>query len=286
MRGGSLSHDKVIQLLNGYFVPVYISYDAHDQGDAPEADKREWRRIYYDANTKLKRSGIVHVYILAPTDGEVIESIDIGTATVPEKLLARLEPVVQKLKTAEGKPLVKPAPQSHPPKAAADSLVMHLAARSYKGTWNEFPVENWTVLSPAEAAKLLPAGDVMVGQSWELDKEVTAKFLTNFLPNGFNYASYHKVTIQEQSLKATVVSVEKGVVRARLEGNLKLKHKTLNFQVSPPADAEEFAQMPLAGYLDFESGKKPQLRAVRLLADRATARDGEVVYAVGVRSVP
>src|SRR5262249_42736502 len=153
----------------------------------------------------------------------VIESIDIGTAVVPEKLLARLQPVVRQLKTAEGKPVVKPTPQSCPPACAADSLVLHVAGRSYKGTWNEFPVESWTVLNRAEAVKLLPTGDVAAGKSWELDKEITAKFLTNFVPNGFSYASYHKTSIMEQALKATVVSVQDGVVRARLEGRLRLK---------------------------------------------------------------
>ena len=265
MRSGSLSHDKVIRLLNGYFVPVYISHDAHENGNAPEADKKEWQRIYHEANAKLKRSGSVHVYILAPRDGEVIESIDIGTATDPDKLLARLEPVVRKLKTVEGKPVVKPTPQSSPPKSAVGSLVLHLVARSTKGTWNEFPVENWTVLDRGEVVKLLPGGDVTVGHSWELDKAVTARFLKDFLPNGFHYASYHAVTIGEQSLRATVVSTENGVSRARLEGKLKLKHKTLNFRTNPPTDAEEFAEVPLEGYLDFDIGKR-QVRAIRLLA--------------------
>jgi hypothetical protein len=276
----------VIQLLNSCFVPVYISHDAHETGDAPAEEKKEWRRIYHEATTKLKRSGTVHVYILAPTDAAVIESIDIGTATAPDKLVARLEAVVQNLKTTEGKPVVAPAPQSCPPPCEAGSLVLHLAARSYKGTWNEFPVENWTVLSPAEAAKLTPGGDVAVGKSWEIDREVSAKFLTNFVPNGFNYAAYHKVTILEQSLKATVVSIEKGIVRARLEGKLMLKHKTLNFGVRPPADAEELAEMPLAGYIDFAPGAKQPVRALRLLADRATARGGAVEYAVALRSAP
>ena len=285
MRGGSLSHDKVIRLLNGYFVPVYISHDAHENGDAPEADKKEWQRIYHEANAKLKRSGSVHVYILAPRGGEVIESIDIGTATDPDKLLARLEPVVRKLKTVEGKPVVKPEPQSSPPKSAAGSLVLHLVARSSKGTWNEFPVENWTVLDRGEVVKLLPERDVKVGDSWELDKAITARFLKDFLPNGFNYASYHAVTIGEQSLRATVVSTENGVTRARLEGKLRLKHKTLNFRTNPPTDAEESAVMPLEGYLEFDPGKR-QLRAIRLLADRATARDGAVEYAVALRSIP
>jgi hypothetical protein len=275
----------VIQLLNDYFIPVYISHDAHEKGDAPAEDKKAWRRIYHEANAKLKRSGSVHVYILGPPDNAVIESIDIGTATQPEKLYARLEAVVRKLGTPRGKPVVKPSPQSCPPPSAEDSFVLHLAARASKGTWNEFPVENWTVLRRAEAMKLAPAGDVKVGTTWELNKDVTSRFLTNFLPNGFNYASYHKTTIEEQSLKATVVSVDKGIARARIEGKLKLKHKTLNFNVSPAAPIDQFAQMPIVGYIDFEPGKQ-HVRSLRLLADKATARDGQVEYAVGLRSMP
>ena len=283
MRSGSLSQDKVIQLLNSSFVPVYISYEAHDSGDAPDAEKKEWQRIYHEATTRLHRSGTVHVYILAPATNEVIESIDIGTATMPEKLLARLEAVVQTLKTPPGPPMVKPAPQSRAPKCEAGSLVLHLAARAYKGTWNEFPVENWTVLSRAETARLLPPGDVAGGKSWELDKEVTARFLTNFLPNGFHYAAYQKVAVLEQSITATVVSLENGVALARLDGKLKLKHDTLDFHVSPPARVAQFAQMPLTGYIEFEPAKL-HIRALRVLADRATARDDSVEYAVALQS--
>jgi hypothetical protein len=265
-------------------VPVYISYEAHEHGDAAKTDKKEWQRIYHEANAKLKRSGTVHVYILAPADGEVIESIDVGTAVFPEKLLARLSAVIDKLKTPKGKPVVAPVPQSCPPKCDAGALVLHLAARSYKGTWNEFPVENWTALSAGEAGKLLPTGNIAAGGTWELDKAVTAKFLKHCLPNGFDYAGYHKVTIIEQSLQATVLSLKNGVARARLDGKLKLKHKTLNFQKNPPVEAHEFAQMPLTGYLDFEPGKQ-KVQAFRLLADPATAREGAVVYAVAVRSI-
>jgi hypothetical protein len=227
----------------------------------------------------------VHVYILAPADGEVIESIDIGTATMPEKLLARLNTVVEKLKTPEGKPVVKPGPQSAPPRSGPDALVLHLAARSFKGTWNEFPVENWIVFSQKEAANLLPAGDAAVGKSWEMDRDLSARFLTQFLPNGYAYASHHKVEIVEQALKATVVSLEKGVARARLDGALKLKHKSLNFNVRPPADVEDIAEMTLVGFMDFEPARQ-RILTFHLLADKATARKGQVEYAVGVRSLP
>jgi hypothetical protein len=160
---------------------------------------------------------------------------------------------------------------------------LHTVARSYQGTWNEFPVESWTVLSPAEAGNLLPADAVKVGQSWQLDKDITARFLTTFLPNGYGYATYHKIQIVQQELRATVVSVDKGIAQARVEGVLKLKHKSRNFNVSPPGDTEEIAQMPLVGFIDF-AVKKKQVHAFRLLADKATSRNGQVVYAVALAS--
>ncbi len=62
MRGGSLSHDKVIDLLNAFFVPVYISHEAHEKGDAPEADKKEWHRIYREAKEIRNRPAVWIIY--------------------------------------------------------------------------------------------------------------------------------------------------------------------------------------------------------------------------------
>jgi len=43
--------------------------------------------------------------------------------------------------------------------------------------------------------------------------------------------------------------------------------------------------MAIVGHIDFEPDKR-YVRSLRLLADKATARDGEVEYAVGLRSIP
>ncbi len=262
-------------------MPVYISYEAHDTGDAPAEEKKEWRRIYAEANKVLKRSGLVHVYVLAPADGKVIESVDVGTATQPAKLLARLEAVVSALGTKPGKALVPPAPQSRPPAHEAGALVLHLSARSAKGTWNEFPVENWVVLGKDQWSKLLPPRGTRVGESWELDKTVAATFLKDFLPNGYAYASNKKVAIVEQSLRGTIAS-RGDAVRARLEGTLKLRHTSRDH--FPVVETIDVAEMKLVGYLDWGADRK-QVRSLRLLADKASARKGQVEYSVGVRSV-
>jgi hypothetical protein len=211
----------------------------------------------------------------------VIESVDIGTATQPAKLLARLEKVVASLRTPAGKPVVAPAPQSRPPAHDADALVLHVAARSSKGTWNEFPVESWVVLGRDQWQRLLPSKKPAIGQTWELDKKAASAFLQHFLPNGFAYASNKKVTIIDQSLRGKITATGE-VVRARLEGKLKLQHVSRDSH--PVVETTDIAEMALVGYLDFPPDRS-RIRALRLLADKASARKGYVQYAVAVRSV-
>src|SRR5258708_18347661 len=110
----------------------------------------------------------------------------------------------ERQRRAKAKRRVKRGPESGPPQHEPDSLVLHLAARSYKGTWNEFPVENWFVLSRNEAAKLLPAGEVAVGQLAEFREEKTSSLLTRCLPDGFAYPRHTKHRNVEQSLTATL----------------------------------------------------------------------------------
>ena len=59
LRGGSLSHDKVIDLVKAFFVPVYIS---HEKGDAPDADKKQWHRIYREAKEIRDRPAVWIIY--------------------------------------------------------------------------------------------------------------------------------------------------------------------------------------------------------------------------------
>jgi hypothetical protein len=52
--------------------------------------------------------------------------------------------------------------------------------------WGAFPAENWIVLTKDQWSKLLPAEKVKVGSTWELDKEVAARFLTHIYPTTEN----------------------------------------------------------------------------------------------------
>ena len=130
MRASSLANAKIIALLNRYYVPVYVSNEDYARtGSAAAEEKAERNRIWQEAAKKGLSSGTVHVYILAP-DGHVIDSLHVATASKVDQTLALLQRNVEKLKTAAGKPLVAPAPQSACPKVAGDCLVLHLTERN------------------------------------------------------------------------------------------------------------------------------------------------------------
>src|SRR5215475_8812290 len=143
MRASSLSNGKVIDLLNKHFVAVYVSNeDYRGDGPAPADERKEVQRVYHEALKAKLSAGTVHAYVLDPA-GHPIDSRHVAKAYKPEETIAMLEGAVAKLKTPEGKPLVKPAPQSVAPKAAEGSLVLHLTARTLKKQGDEWvPLES------------------------------------------------------------------------------------------------------------------------------------------------
>src|SRR5260370_13488139 len=107
----------------------------------------------------------------------------VANAAEKGRLAELLEQTVKKLRPEGGKPVVKPAPQSTPPKAKDGSLILHLTARPLKGggSWGGVS-ENWIVLNADEVKKILPAGKVEKGTKWEFDKDVAVKLLKRFYP--------------------------------------------------------------------------------------------------------
>src|SRR5437899_1584006 len=133
MRTGPFSEEKVIGLLNKYFIPVYaVNEDYAKEGPQPAEEKAEYQRIYRAALDAKRPAGTVHVYLLSP-DGKYFDSMHVAKAAEKANLAELLEKTVNELKIDGGKPVVKPAPQSTPPKAKDDSLTLHLTARPLKG---------------------------------------------------------------------------------------------------------------------------------------------------------
>jgi hypothetical protein len=266
-------------------------------GAAPPEEKAEYYRIYREALEAKLSAGTVHVYILNSA-GHPIDSLHVAEAAKPERLIALLERAVAKLKPAAGEPVVRPCCQSHAPAADPGSLVLHLTARYLErkgddfvrihpvlgtersGQWASLPSENWVVLPRSDWAKLLPSGPVHVGTSWSWDRDVAARLLTHFYPPTENN-DVGKNRLDEQDLKATVVSVRDGMARARVEGRLKMKHSFYH------KDTEEMVEADAIGFVDFDADRG-KVRSLRLVTDRATygAAGARQQFGVAVRSEP
>jgi hypothetical protein len=277
-------------------------------------EKAAYQRVFRDFQELNRKNqadgkplfsiGSVHAYVLT-ADGKPLDSLHVGEAK-PERVIAMLEKAVQALKVPEGKPVVKPAPLSVPPKANADSLVLHLTTRylvpknqagarkdvdddyvpaqselgrDNSGQWGALPSEDWIELKKAEWLKLLPADKVQIGSTWDLDKDVAATLLTRFYPTTENN-NLSSNRIDQQSLKATVISVKDGVIRARLEGSLKMKHTFY-----PRRDDDNMVEASLVGYVDFQPDRS-RIQALRLTTDRATYGGASKRFGAALRSVP
>jgi hypothetical protein len=315
MRASSLSNTKVIDLLNHYFIPVHADGVYYQHNEAVPADeKAAYQRIFQELyrvdreNQKAGKPrlsiGTVHAYVLT-ADGQPFASLHVGEAK-PDAVIAMLERAVQELKAPQGKPVVKPVPQAPAPKGEPDSLVLYLVARylvprgredarkdiddeyvplepklgsEKSGQWSALPSEDWIELKRAEWLKLLPAGNVAVGSSWDVDKALATQLLTRCYPTTENN-DLSTNRIDRQSLKATVLSVKDGVIRARLDGSLRMKHTFY-----PRKEDKNFVEATLVGYIEFELDK-PRIHTLRLITDKATYGDESRRFGVAVRSMP
>jgi hypothetical protein len=276
MRAGPLANPKVIALLNAHFVPVYAANeDYRNDGAAPADERAEYQRIYREALAKKFSTGTVHVYLLTP-DGHPFATLHVANASKEGALLEALEKAVADFKVPAGKPLIAPAPQSHSPQTEKDVLVLHLVSLGdHRGSWRQFPAENWIVYSAVEQGKLLPTGEVKPGATWDMDRDLATRLLTHFYPQTENN-DVSKNRIEEQSLRATVVSIGGGTARARLEGTLRMEHW---FYHKPDGN---MVNASFSGYLDFDPATR-RITALRLITDKAVyVKEG---FAVGVKSL-
>ena len=254
--------------------------DVAASGSATAAEKAERQRIYRTYLDRKLGVGDVHIYILTP-NGEPLGGMSVGEATVNDtNLLNMLNGVVKKLGSAPGEPVVSPGPQSVAPDSPADSLVLHLSARgATRGTnYRMFPAENWIVLDKQEWTGLLPAGEAKMSETWTLGKDLASKLLIKFYPQTVEItAGVERGRIDRQNLKLTVTSIRDGVVRARFDGTLRMKHGSV------AQNEDFFVDAVVTGFLEFDSGTRT-IQRLRLVTRKATYRDEEFLAAL--RSVP
>src|SRR5438132_1417450 len=296
MRASSLSNSKIIDLLNNYFVSVHadgVFYKAN--ANVPADEKAAFQRIFQDfyrLNQKNQEAGkpalsvgTVHAYVLT-ANGKPFDSLHVGEAK-PERVLDMLQHAVAEMKVTEGKPVVKPTPQAACPCTKADSLVLHLTARylvprgqpearkdvdgkyvpaaprlgtAKSGQWDAVPSEDWLEWDRGEWRKLLPAGKVAPGDSWDVDKKLASQLLTRFYPTTENN-DLSANRIDQQSLQGKVVSVKDGIFHARIDGSLKMKHAFY-----PGREDQNFVSATIVGYVDFEQDKT-RIHTLRLITN-------------------
>jgi hypothetical protein len=264
-------------------------------------EQKERERVYRAFLEAKMSAGSVHVYVLSPAATplgslHVAHAVEKDAATGKDQTHLLLEKTIRELKIAKGKPLITPHAQSEPPKIAqaqADSLILHLTARKLteqeKGSWNEFPAEDWIVLSPDRWKKLLPTEPIRAGDSWDVDNDVSTPILTRFFPQTecctakdselLSPTGKYKHRLEDQSLRGTVVRVDSERVKTRLEGRSKVLHQFYPFHPYPPT----VSTAKIVGYLVF-SQTKNKIQALRLVSE--DGRFDKIDMGVAVWSVP
>jgi hypothetical protein len=284
MRAGPLSNGKVIDLLNRYFVPVYIANEEYTRdGTASVAEKAARAQMLREAwkgstQHALFMASDAACYFMSK-DGHVVDALRLPDCLDTQKMMDMLESVISRLHAKAGKTLVEPAPQHtvFTPKVTPGSVALHLTARYIPsgGTWKQLPGEDIIVLEKPEWQKLL-APQAKVGTTWEVDKDVATKILSNFYPPTSNRDPLTN-RIDDSPLKATVVSVKDGTVRVRLDCELKMKHRFL-----PIKDDDHFVTATVVGFVDYDGGKK-EIKNVRMVTEKAAYHKD--TFGVAVRMV-
>jgi RNA polymerase sigma factor (sigma-70 family) len=278
VRANGFADDRVIARLNRSYVPVLAAAEDYVQGGQRAEEGGEMQQIYHAARGAKLPASDECIYLLS-SDGNVREVIAIKEIkSNAQALLNRLDAFVARHQPREGAPVVPAAPLSVPPSAPPEGLVLHLVARvDHRKPWGEFPAENWLVLSPEEVEQLLAGAGTQPGDSWIINPVLSGQILTHFYPQTENNdVSKNRLDVQE--LRATVVATNGEIVRARLDGKLRMKHRFYSNR-----EDDSFVDATLVGAIDFEPASR-RVRAVRLMTEHATY--GRYTFQVVLRSHP
>lgn len=292
MRAVSLSDNRIINILNGRFVPVFLSNEEFaDNGTASPQEKAELRRIHLEGYAKKLSVGSVHAYVLDP-DGHLMYSLHTVEAAKADVLYAMLQRTSGSLKISDGAPVIKPSAPA-PPKPKPGELLLSLTTRYLErkgeeyalvqnagGNWSALPSHEWIVLPAEKAGRLFPSRGPAAGSSWEPDHEVVSELLRHFFPPTENW-ELSTNRIDKQTLTATVERSIGGRIHARLTGSLTMKHPFYH------KDDNKFVEATLAGYLEWNPAGHT-LTALKLVTDRAEYRgDGSLLpFGAVVEMVP
>jgi hypothetical protein len=274
MRTGPFAMDNIIGLLNKYYVPFYVANeDWTGAGKLPAEDKAAIQKIVHAAHQARMRCGSVSMYITDP-DGKTIDALRVPQAYEPvQNTVDLLQRNIDKLKVKEGRPLVKPAPQSAPPDAESDALVLHVMVRedNQKQSWQSYPAENWLIFPKADWSKFLPPAGAKtpstpLGTRWEVDPAVAKRLLTFFYPGTEDTHSNQvdRNAIETATIQASVQSNGGAKTLVRLDATLKM---TRPFYPGHPEHKPVPLEAKAVGYMEIVSSK---IASFRMATESAT----------------
>ena len=222
MRAGPLSDSKIISLLNSYFVPALVSTEDVVNPKALTEDTAAYYSVFKEFEGAKKPTGMVHVYLLT-ADGKPLDGLGVGAATNVDAMTTFLKKNIERLGLKPGPPVIAPKPLSAPPKMPAGSIPLHLVVRGQgNGDWREFPAENWIELNNEEQKAIL-GSDAKVGASWNLDRELTHKLLTDLYPATEDTDTRKNRNQQENGeLRCKRITGPKGVPMIRVDGKVSM----------------------------------------------------------------
>lgn len=278
LRAGGLADDRVIAALNRWYVPVScVNEEYRNGGSRSGEEKAELTRIYHTALNEKRYAGDDCLYFLAP-NGTIVDTMSIKAAKNTDALLAKLAENARKLGTADGDPVVAPHPLSVRPAAPADALVLHVVSRiGHRKAWGNFPAEDWIVLPCERAERWVDHASTRIGSFWSIDWNVSGEVLRHFYPQSENTNAASN-RIDDQQLRATVIAVDGDRVRARLDGELRMKH-----QFYPGKVDDNFVDATLVGVLEFDRASR-RIQKLQLITETATY--GQYSFTAGLRSEP
>ncbi|MGE3807593.1 MAG: RNA polymerase sigma factor [Gemmataceae bacterium] len=282
LRASAFSNDAIIDFVNHSYVPVYLS----------GLDRNaELERIRATAPTLAPIFSASEAFILDP-DGRPLQAVEACHSCSP----AGLGEVLNWFARERGDELAfAPTKQSRRPAASADALVIHLVSRYLKRVEGKLvplddplgvsvnyfsrglPAEDWLVLERSQWAGFWPAQPLDVGGTWEIGPETSALLYRYcYPPTEVNEVTRSR--IDASKLTGTVVARSGNLVRARLDGNLTMKHR-----FAPERDDNKLVVATFQGYIDFDVASG---RVQSLQLHSVEGRYGKREFGVALRLVP
>ena len=226
MRVGPLSDDKIIDLLSKYFVPVWLSNDHFQMAGPSDAEQEEVQRIYRERVRRHLDSGTVCVVVLDP-DGGVSATLNLHKASQAGNPPPFLQKIVDDGKLgprgAEAIRATTAAPRPPAKPRTEGGMVLHVLTRFADMKPNRGVSQDWFEWTAAEWSAFAPAKDAAVGAVQTVPKETANKLFRRLYPPAGDVGSRANAKWSAAALTSTVVAVEDGEIRVKLEGEAEMR---------------------------------------------------------------